>query len=131
VASLTAATESGAAPVSAGRILLLDRSGSNYVGRPDPIRHATQCLGPFGVNRTLSRRHARFQGRQPILHPRGSRFEQRTFINGEHIRTGTAVPLKARIRCTSVRSGRLIPVSWRDLTVRGKILSWSMYGGRR
>jgi hypothetical protein len=88
--------------VSSGQILLLDPARNEFlVGRPDPVT-GTQPelnLGPFDVNRTLSRRHAK-------IFKEGSLYSIReevgtsngTFINGERIRTGTAVPLKPRDR---------------------------------
>jgi hypothetical protein len=88
--------------VSSGQILLLDPERNEFlVGRPDPVT-GTQPelnLGPFDVNRTLSRRHAK-------IFKAGSLYSIReevgtsngTFINGERIKTGSVVPLKPRDR---------------------------------
>jgi hypothetical protein len=88
--------------VSSGQILLLDPERNEFlIGRPDPVT-GTQPelnLGPFDVNRTLSRRHAK-------IFREGSLYSIReevgtsngTFINGERIKTGSVVPLKPRDR---------------------------------
>jgi hypothetical protein len=101
--------------VSSGQVLLLDPARSEFlVGRPDPVT-GTQPeinLGPFDVNRTLSRRHAKilkegvlYSVREEVGTTNG------TFVNGERIKTGTAVPLKPgdRLRFGSIEV-ELIPV---------------------
>jgi hypothetical protein len=88
--------------VGSGQILLLDPQRSEFlVGRPDPVT-GTQPeinLGPFDVSRTLSRRHAKilregslYSVREEVGTTNG------TFVNGERIKTGTAVPLKPKDR---------------------------------
>jgi hypothetical protein len=88
--------------VANGQVLLLDPEVAEFlVGRPDPVT-GTQPevnLGPFDVNRTLSRRHAKivrdgglYSVREEVGTTNG------TFVNGERIKTGLAVPLKARDR---------------------------------
>lgn len=88
--------------VASGQILLLDAGRDEFlVGRPDPVT-GTQPeinLGPFDVSRTLSRRHAKilrdgsgYAVREEVGTTNG------TFVNGERIRTGTAVALKPRDR---------------------------------
>jgi pSer/pThr/pTyr-binding forkhead associated (FHA) protein len=83
-------------------VLLLDPNRGDFlVGRPDPVT-GTQPevnLGPFDVNRTLSRRHAKivregglYSVREEVGTTNG------TFVNGERVKTGVAVPLKARDR---------------------------------
>ncbi len=101
--------------VASGQILLLDAAREEFqVGRPDPVT-GTQPeinLGPFDANRTLSRRHAK-------IFREGSLYSIReevgttngTFVNGERIKTGSAVPLKPgdRLRFGSIEV-ELIPV---------------------
>lgn len=88
--------------VASGQVLLLDGERAEFlVGRPDPVT-GTQPeinLGPFDVSRTLSRRHAKilkegglYSVREEVGTTNG------TFVNGERIKTGTAVPLKPRDR---------------------------------
>ena len=88
--------------VANGQVLLLDPNMDEFlVGRPDPVT-GTQPevnLGPFDINRTLSRRHAKivrdgglYSVREEVGTTNG------TFVNGERIKTGLAVPLKPRDR---------------------------------
>jgi hypothetical protein len=88
--------------VGSGQVLLLDPGRAEFlVGRPDPVT-GTQPeinLGPFDATRTLSRRHAKilregglYSVREEVGTTNG------TFVNGERIKTGTAVPLKPRDR---------------------------------
>ncbi|HEX6831932.1 MAG TPA: cyclic nucleotide-binding domain-containing protein [Rudaea sp.] len=83
---------------ASGQVLVLDGTRSEFlVGRPDPVTGITPeiNLGPLDVGRTLSRRHAK------ILHEGGLYFVREevgttngTFVNGERVKTGTAVPLQ-------------------------------------
>jgi len=88
--------------VASGQVLLFEPERSEFlVGRPDPVT-GTQPeinLGPFDVNRTLSRRHAKilregglYSVREEVGTTNG------TFVNGERIKTGAAVVLKPRDR---------------------------------
>jgi hypothetical protein len=88
--------------VASGQVLLLEPERSEFlVGRPDPVT-GTQPeinLGPFDVNRTLSRRHAKilkegglYSVREEVGTTNG------TFVNGERIKTGAGVALKPRDR---------------------------------
>jgi hypothetical protein len=83
--------------VGSGQVLLLEPGREEFlVGRPDPVT-GTQPeinLGPFDLNRTLSRRHAK------ILHQGGKWVVREevgttngTFVNDGRIQTGTAVEL--------------------------------------
>ena len=88
--------------VGSGQVLLLDPARSELlVGRPDPVT-GTQPeinLGPFDVNRTLSRRHAKIlreAGLYSVREEVGT--TNGTFVNGERIKTGAAVVLKPRDR---------------------------------
>jgi hypothetical protein len=84
--------------VLSGQVLLLEpERGEFLVGRPDPVTGIQPeiNLGPFDTTRTLSRRHAK------ILKEGGLYFVREevgttngTFVNGERIKTGAAVPLK-------------------------------------
>src|SRR6185369_4516362 len=84
--------------VASGQVLLLEPERSEFlVGRPDPVTGIQPeiNLGPFDTMRTLSRRHAK------ILKEGGLYFVREevgttngTFVNGERIKTGAAVPLK-------------------------------------
>jgi len=88
--------------VASGQVLLFEPDRNEFlVGRPDPVT-GTQPeinLGPFDMNRTLSRRHAKilregglYSVREEVGTTNG------TFVNGERIKTGTAVVLKPRDR---------------------------------
>lgn len=83
---------------SIDQVLLLDPQRDDFlVGRPDPAS-GTQPeidLGPYNDAGTLSRRHAK------ILHKENVYFlceetatTNGTFINGQRLKTGAAVPLK-------------------------------------
>jgi hypothetical protein len=88
--------------VASGQVLLLEPERSEFlVGRPDPVTGIQPeiNLGPFDTMRTLSRRHAK------ILKEGGLYFVREevgttngTFVNGERIKTGAAVPLKPENR---------------------------------
>jgi len=94
--------------VASGQVLLLEPERSDFlVGRPDPVTGIQPeiNLGPFDTMRTLSRRHAK------ILKEGGLYFVREevgttngTFVNGERIKTGAAVPLKPgnRLRFGSI-----------------------------
>ena len=94
--------------VASGQVLLLEPERSEFlVGRPDPVTGIQPeiNLGPFDTMRTLSRRHGK------ILKEGGLYFVREevgttngTFVNGERIKTGAAVPLKAgnRLRFGSI-----------------------------
>ena len=94
--------------VASGQVLLLEpERGEFLVGRPDPVTGIQPeiNLGPFDVTRTLSRRHAK------ILKEGGLYFVREevgttngTFVDGERIKTGAAVPLKPgnRLRFGSI-----------------------------
>ncbi len=94
--------------VASGQVLLLEPERSEFlVGRPDPVTGIQPeiNLGPFDTMRTLSRRHAK------ILKEGGLYFVREevgttngTFVNGERIKTGAAVPLKSgdRLRFGSI-----------------------------
>ncbi|HSE13006.1 MAG TPA: cyclic nucleotide-binding domain-containing protein [Rudaea sp.] len=83
---------------ASGQVLLLEPERSEFlVGRPDPVTGIQPeiNLGPFDTMRTLSRRHAK------ILREGGLYFLREevgttngTFVDGERIKTGAAVPLK-------------------------------------
>ena len=81
-----------------GQIIALDSARSEFlVGRPDPTTGATPeiDLGPFDINRTLSRRHAKIlrDGAQYFVRE-DSATTNGTYLNGERLQTGVAVPLK-------------------------------------
>jgi Cyclic nucleotide-binding domain/FHA domain len=94
--------------VAGGEVLVLDPQRDEFlIGRPDPVT-GTQPeidLGPFDLNRTLSRRHAKmlrdgslYSLREEVGTTNG------TFVNGERIKTGTTVALKPgdRLRFGSI-----------------------------
>jgi hypothetical protein len=84
--------------VANGQVLPLEPGRSDFlVGRPDPSSGMVPeiDLGPFDVNRSLSRRHAR------IVHHDGVYFVREdnatvngTYANNERLTTGVEVPLK-------------------------------------
>lgn len=94
--------------VAGGQVLPLEpERGEFLVGRPDPVTGIQPeiNLGPFDATRTLSRRHAK------ILKEGGLYFVREevgttngTFVDGERIKTGAAVPLKpgSRLRFGSI-----------------------------
>jgi hypothetical protein len=82
-----------------GDVVTLDPMRTQFlIGRPDPATGAKPeiDLGPFDVQRTLSRRHA-------TLLREGSQYSVRedaattngTYLNGERLQTGIAMPVKA------------------------------------
>jgi hypothetical protein len=82
-----------------GEVVLLDPMRTQFlIGRPDPATGAKPeiDLGPFDVQRTLSRRHA-------TLLREGAQYSVRedaattngTYLNGERLQTGVAMPVKA------------------------------------
>jgi hypothetical protein len=101
--------------IASGQVLLLDASRAEFlVGRPDPVTGMQPeiNLGPFDANRTLSRRHAKILKEGVIYSVREEvGTTNGTFVNGERIKTGTAVPLKPgdRLRFGSIEV-ELIPV---------------------
>jgi len=109
VAPATAAA--GIAPVAAtpvqlglrlaatGQTVALDPARNEFlVGRPDPVSGTTPeiDLGPFDANRTLSRRHAKIlrDGAQYFVREDNATTNG-TYLNGERLQTGVAVPLKS------------------------------------
>jgi len=84
--------------LATGHVLPLAPGRDEFlIGRPDPATGGTPeiDLGPFDMQRTLSRRHAK------ILHD-GGRYQVRedaattngTYLNGERLQTGVAMSLK-------------------------------------
>jgi hypothetical protein len=82
-----------------GEVVALDPMRTQFlIGRPDPATGAKPeiDLGPFDVQRTLSRRHA-------TLLREGAQYSVRedaattngTYLNGERLQTGVAMPVKA------------------------------------
>jgi pSer/pThr/pTyr-binding forkhead associated (FHA) protein len=100
--------------VASGQVLLLDPARAEFlVGRPDPVT-GTQPeinLGPFDVNRTLSRRHAKIVKDGSLYSVREEVGTNGTFVNGERIKPGVNVALKAgdRVRFGSIEV-ELVPV---------------------
>jgi hypothetical protein len=82
-----------------GEVVALDPMRTQFlIGRPDPATGTKPeiDLGPFDVQRTLSRRHAtvlregaRYFVREDAATTNG------TFLNGERLQTGVAMPVKA------------------------------------
>lgn len=82
-----------------GQVVALDPARDDFlIGRPDPVSGATPeiDLGPFDVNRTLSRRHARIvrDGAQYFVREDNATTNG-TYINGERLQTGVNVALKS------------------------------------
>jgi len=103
-----AATRLALQITAGGQIVALDPERSEFlVGRPDPATGATPeiDLGPFDLNRTLSRRHAKIlrDGAQYFVRE-DSATTNGTYLNGERLQTGVAVPLKPgdRLRFGSI-----------------------------
>jgi pSer/pThr/pTyr-binding forkhead associated (FHA) protein len=82
-----------------GEVVTLDPMRTQFlIGRPDPATGTKPeiDLGPFDVQRTLSRRHA-------SLLREGAQYSVRedaatttgTYLNGERLQTGVAMPVKA------------------------------------
>ncbi len=82
-----------------GEVVSLDPMRAQFlIGRPDPATGAKPeiDLGPFDVQRTLSRRHAtllregvQYSVREDAATTNG------TYLNGERLQTGVAMPVKA------------------------------------
>lgn len=83
---------------AANQVVALDATRTQFlIGRPDPATGTTPeiDLGPFDVQRTLSRRHA-------MLLRDGAQYSIRedaattngTYLNGERLQTGIAMPVK-------------------------------------
>jgi len=92
-------TQIGLRVMATGQIVSLDAARSDFlVGRPDPVSGTTPeiDLGPFDANRTLSRRHARIvrDGGQYFVRE-DSATTNGTYLNGERLQTGVAVPVKS------------------------------------
>ena len=87
--------------VGSGQVLLFEAGRNEFlVGRPDPVT-GTQPeinLGPFDTNRTLSRRHAKIVRDGSLYSVREEVGTNGTFVNGERIKPGVSVPLKAKDR---------------------------------
>ncbi len=100
--------------VASGQVLLFEAGRNEFlVGRPDPVT-GTQPeinLGPFDTNRTLSRRHAKILRDGSLFSVREEVGTNGTFVNGERIKPGVSVPLKAkdRVRFGSIEV-ELVPV---------------------
>ena len=83
---------------SADQVLLLDPQREEFlVGRPDPAS-GTQPeidLGPYNDAGTLSRRHAKILRKENVYFLcEETATTNGTFINGQRLKTGAAVPLK-------------------------------------
>ncbi len=84
---------------AANQVVALDATRTQFlIGRPDPATGTTPevDLGPFDVQRTLSRRHAmllrdgvQYSIREDAATTNG------TYLNGERLQTGIAMPVKA------------------------------------
>lgn len=96
--TVAAATRLALRVTAGGQIVALDPARSEFlVGRPDPATGATPeiDLGPFDLNRTLSRRHAKILRDGTLYFVReDSATTNGTYLNGERLQTGVAVPLK-------------------------------------
>jgi hypothetical protein len=82
-----------------GEIVPLDPMRTQFlIGRPDPATGTKPeiDLGPFDVQRTLSRRHATVlrEGAQYFVREDAATTNG-TFLNGERLQTGVAMPVKA------------------------------------
>jgi cyclic nucleotide-binding protein/FHA domain-containing protein len=97
-APVAAAAQSLGLRASDGQVLLLDAALNEFlVGRPDPVTGIQPeiNLGPFDGNRTLSRRHAKIIREGGIYSVREEvGTSNGTFVNGERVKTGVAIPLK-------------------------------------
>jgi len=91
-----------------GQVLLLDPGRDEFlVGRPDPVTGTNPeiNLGPFDVNRTLSRRHAKILREGALYCVREEvGTTNGTFVDNQRIKTGTSVALKpgSRLRFGSI-----------------------------
>lgn len=82
-----------------GDVVPLDPMRTQFlIGRPDPATGARPeiDLGPFDVQRTLSRRHATLlrDGAQYFVREDAATTNG-TYLNGERLQTGVAMPVKA------------------------------------
>lgn len=82
-----------------GDVVALDPMRTQFlIGRPDPATGAKPeiDLGPFDVQRTLSRRHATLlrDGAQYFVREDAATTNG-TYLNGERLQTGVAMPVKA------------------------------------
>ncbi|HEY7871219.1 MAG TPA: cyclic nucleotide-binding domain-containing protein [Rudaea sp.] len=82
-----------------GEVVPLDPMRTQFlIGRPDPATGTKPeiDLGPFDVQRTLSRRHATIlrEGAQYFVREDAATTNG-TFLNGERLQTGVATPVKA------------------------------------
>ncbi len=84
---------------ASGQCLAFDSARTEFlIGRPDPVSGMQPeiNLGPFDQSRTLSRRHAKIlllKGAYVLREEVGT--TNGTFVNGQRIKTGTDVVLKA------------------------------------
>lgn len=98
-APVAAPVQLGLRLAATGQTIALDPARSEFlVGRPDPVSGTTPeiDLGPFDANRTLSRRHAKIlrDGTQYFVRE-DSATTNGTYLNGERLQTGVAVPVKS------------------------------------
>jgi len=82
-----------------GEVVPLDPMRTQFlIGRPDPATGTKPeiDLGPFDVQRTLSRRHASVlrEGAQYFVREDAATTNG-TYLNGERVQTGVAMPVKA------------------------------------
>ena len=97
----------GRPPAAPGLVLIHAASGQRFpldagqteflVGRVDPVTGITPeiNLGPFDTARTLSRRHAKLLRQGALLFLREEvGTANGTFLNGQRVATGAAMPLK-------------------------------------
>ncbi|MBS0556176.1 MAG: cyclic nucleotide-binding domain-containing protein [Proteobacteria bacterium] len=85
--------------VAANQVVPLDATREHFlIGRPDPATGTTPeiDLGPYDVQRTLSRRHATLlrEGAQYLVREDAATTNG-TYLNGERLQTGVAMPVKA------------------------------------
>ena len=84
--------------VAGGQVVALDAMRMQFlIGRPDPATGAKPeiDLGPFDIQRTLSRRHAKIlrEGAQYFVREDAATTNG-TYLNGERVQTGVNVPVK-------------------------------------
>ncbi|MGH8041126.1 MAG: cyclic nucleotide-binding domain-containing protein [Rudaea sp.] len=84
--------------VAGGQLVALDAMRTQFqIGRPDPATGAQPeiDLGPFDIQRTLSRRHAKIlrEGAQYFVREDAATTNG-TYLNGERVQTGVNVPVK-------------------------------------
>lgn len=84
---------------AANQVVALDATRTQFlIGRPDPATGTTPeiDLGPFDVQRTLSRRHAMLLRDGALYSIReDAATTNGTYLNGERLQTGIAMPVKA------------------------------------